>query len=155
VFSLIPVGGFFGIRFTSIEHQWRLVGSTWLLYIYAVGAAMSYSLLATNFAGHTKRSFVNGVWFVIWASGSVSGANYFKAEDAPRYLSALDGLIVCTFVGLFLILILRQYMWWENKRRDQVYGAREVTFGAADDEAIRAGFNGETDMENKHFRYAP
>jgi hypothetical protein len=50
---------------------------------------------------------------------------------------------------MFVIaLFLRQYMWWENKRRDKKYGAGE------DEQAIRDGFQDQTDMQAKHFRYA-
>ena len=38
---------------------------------------MSLNLLTTNIAGHTKRSFANGCWFVFFAGGNIGGANIF------------------------------------------------------------------------------
>jgi hypothetical protein len=154
LFSLPSTGGLLGIRLTSLEHQWTLVGCTWLLYMVAVQAAMMYNLLATNFAGHTKRAVANGLWFVMWSAGSVAGVNVFDAKEAPRYFSAITALLVCTCAGFAMALGLRQIMVWENARRDRLYGPRLVTHGEADDDAIRAGFMDKTDIENKHFRYA-
>lgn len=150
----IPLGGFLGIRLTSLEHQWRLVGSTWLLYIFAVGAAVSYSLLAANFAGHTKRAFVNGFWFVVWSCGSVAGANFFKADEAPRYFTGITALLAFTSATMFMFLVFVLYCKWENNRRDRLYGVRDVVNGDADEEGIQAGFMDKTDMENTSFRYA-
>ncbi|GKT61276.1 MFS allantoate transporter [Colletotrichum tofieldiae] len=150
----IPFAGFLGIRLTSLEHQWRLVGSTWILYVFAIGAAACYSLLAANFAGHTKRSFVNGLWFVVWACGNVAGTNFFKAEEAPRYFTGITALLSFTSGTMVMFFVFAFYCKWENKRRDRVYGVRDVDDGEADDEGIRAGFMDKTDIENKHFRYA-
>lgn len=150
----IPVGGFLGIRLTSLEHRWSLVGSTWILYTFAVGAAMSYSLLAANFAGHTKRAFVNGLWFVVWSCGNVAGANFFKTNEAPRYFTGITALLAFTCATMLMFLVFALYCRWENKRRDRLYGVANLVDGEANDEGIRAGFMDKTDIENKHFRYA-
>jgi hypothetical protein len=149
----IPLAGFLGIRLTPLEYQWRLVGSTWILYIFAVGAAMSYSLLAANFAGHTKRAFVNGLWFVVWSSGSVAGANFFKSNEAPRYFTGITALLSFTFGTMFMFLLFAFYCKWENKRRDRLYGVVNIVGGEANDNGVRAGFMDKTDIENKNFRY--
>ncbi|KAG4433626.1 hypothetical protein IFR05_010902 [Cadophora sp. M221] len=149
----IPLGGFLGIRLTPLEYQWRLVGSTWVLYIFAVGAAISYSLLAANFAGHTKRAFVNGLWFVVWSCGNVAGANFFNTDEAPRYFTGITALLAFTCGTMLMFLVFALYCKWENNRRDRLYGVRNVD-GEADDEGIRVGFMDKTDIENKHFRFA-
>jgi nitrate/nitrite transporter NarK len=150
----IPLAGFLDIRLTPLEYQWRLVGSTWILYTFAVGAAMCYSLLAANFAGHTKRAFVNGLWFVVWSCGSVAGAYFFKADEAPRYFTGITALLAFTCATMFTFLVFALYSKWENKRRDRLYGVTDNTDGEANDEGVRAGFMDKTDIENKHFRYA-
>ena len=150
----IPFAGFLGIRLTTLEYQWRLVGSTWVLYTFAVAPAMCYSLLAANFAGHTKRGFVNGLWFVVWACGNVAGAYFFKTHEAPRYFTGITALLAFTCGAMFMFLVFVFYCMWENKRRDRLYGVSNVVDGEADDEGIRDGFMDKTDFENKHFRYA-
>jgi MFS family permease len=145
---LPPLAGLLGIRLTPLSHRWSLVGCTWLQYIVGAPVILSWNLLTTNIAGHTKRSTANGMWFVFYAAGNIAGANIFFAREAPRYFSALTGLIVC-YCGMVVVAsVLALYMGWENRRRDRLYGKGE------DEQAIRDGFADVTDMQAKHFRYA-
>lgn len=145
---LPPLGGLLGIRLTPLSQRWSLVGCTWLQYIVGAPVILSWNLLTSNIAGHTKRSTANGLWFVFYAAGNIAGANIFLAKEKPRYFSALTGLIVC-YCAMFVIAIgLRQYMWWENKRRDKKYGSGE------NEQAIIDGFKDQTDKQAVHFRYA-
>lgn len=154
IICLPPLGGLLGIRLTSLDHRWTLVGCTWLQYLVGAPVILSWNLLTTNIAGHTKRSIANGIWFCFYAGGNIAGANIFFAREAPRYLSALTGLIVC-YCGMVVIsLALALYMWWENKRRDKVMGESVRTAEGADAEGILEGFTDQTDKTNLHFRYA-
>ncbi|KAF2003978.1 MFS general substrate transporter [Amniculicola lignicola CBS 123094] len=145
---LPPLGGLIGIRLTPLTHRWSLVGCTWLQFLIGAPVILSWNLLTTNIAGHTKRSTANGLWFCFYAGGNIAGANIFFAKEKPRYFSALTGLIVC-YCGLAVIsLFLMGYMKWENVRRDKKFGAGE------DGEAITEGFMDMTDKGDKHFRYA-
>ncbi|KAJ9645776.1 hypothetical protein H2201_003642 [Coniosporium apollinis] len=128
-------------------------GCTWLQYLVGAPVILSWNLLTSNIAGHTKRSIANGLWFTFYAAGNIAGANIFFAREAPRYFSALTGLIVC-YCGIFTIgLFLRQYMWWENRRRDRKMGVTDRTKNGADEQAIAEGFRDGTDLGNLHFRY--
>ncbi|KAF7592786.1 hypothetical protein BBP40_012468 [Aspergillus hancockii] len=153
VVSLIPFGGLLGIRFTDIDHRWTLVGCTWLQYIIGAPVIVSWNLLSTNVAGHTKRSFANGFWFTVYAAGNVAGANIFFAREAPRYYSALTGLLVCYAGMIVLSIVAYVAMKWENKRRDRSMSPEETTEGR-EEAAVLDGFKDMTDMESKHFRYA-
>jgi MFS family permease len=148
IICLPPLGGLLGIRLTGLDHRWTLVGCTWLQYLVGAPVILSWNLLTTNIAGHTKRSIANGLWFLFYAAGNVAGANIFFAKEKPRYFSALTGLIVCYCALVAIALFLRQWMWWENKRRDKAYGVGE------DETAIEDGFRDQTDKESKHFRFA-
>jgi hypothetical protein len=112
---------------------------------------MCYSLLAANFAGHTKRAFVNGLWFVVWSCGNVAGANFFKTDEAPRYFTGITALLAFTCGTMLMFLVFVLYCQWENKKRDRV---ASIIGGEAIDEGIEAGFMDKTDIENKHFRYS-
>lgn len=149
VICLPPLGGLLGIRLTDLSHRWTLVGCTWLQFIVGAPVILSWNLLTTNIAGHTKRSIANGIWFCFYAGGNIAGANLFFANEAPRYFSALTGLITCYCGAIAIALALRQYMWWENRRRDSLLGASE----GADTEGILEGFEDQTDKANLHFRY--
>ncbi|KAF1848617.1 allantoin permease [Cucurbitaria berberidis CBS 394.84] len=145
---LPPLAGLLGIRLTPLSHRWTLVGCTWLQYIVGAPVILSWNLLTTNIAGHTKRSTANGLWFLFYAAGNIAGANIFFAREAPRYFSALTGLIVCYCGMVVVALALMLYMSWENKRRDRKYGQGE------DEQAVQDGFSDLTDGQAKHFRYA-
>ena len=156
VVSLIPFGGLLGIRFTSLDHRWTLVGCTWLQYIIGAPVIISWNLLATNVAGHTKRAVANGLWFSLYAAGNVAGANIFFADEAPRYYSGLLGLLIC-YAGI-IVLACATYisMKMENRRRDAtaVAAGSDETPEDITSQAILDGFKDLTDMESKHFRYA-
>ncbi|KAJ5682697.1 hypothetical protein N7462_005862 [Penicillium macrosclerotiorum] len=159
VVSLIPFGGLLGIRFTSLDHRWTLVGCTWLQYIIGAPVIVSWNLLSTNVAGHTKRAIANGIWFTLYAAGNVAGANIFFSREAPRYYSAITGLLVCYAGIIILSAVAYVSMRWENARRDSAIAGRidESTDGMPEEmaaQAIRDGFKDMTDMESKHFRYA-
>lgn len=148
VICLPPLGGLLGIRLTPLSQRWSLVGCTWLQYIIGAPVILSWNLLTTNIAGHTKRSTANGLWFLLYAAGNIAGANIFFAREAPRYFSALTGLIAC-YCGMVVVAgFLAGWMWTENKRRDRKYGQGE------DEQAIRDGFSDLTDGQAMHFRYA-
>jgi MFS family permease len=148
IICLPPLGGLLGIRLTPLSERWTLVGCTWLQYLVGAPVILSWNLLTTNIAGHTKRSTANGLWFVFYAGGNVAGANIFFSREAPRYFSALTGLIVAYCAMVVIAGILATWMWTENKRRDRMYGKGE------DEQAVIDGFSDVTDLQAKHFRYA-
>jgi len=145
---LPPLAGLLGIRLTPLDKRWSLVGCTWLQYIIGAPVILSWNLLTTNIAGHTKRSTANGLWFLFYAAGNIAGANIFFAREAPRYFSALMGLCVCYGGMVVVAAFLYGWMWAENRRRDRVYGVGE------DETAVEDGFRNWTDGRAKHFRYA-
>ena len=153
VVCLIPFGGLLGIRFTSLGHRWTLVGCTWLQYIIGAPVIISWNLLSTNVAGHTKRSFANGFWFTLYAGGNVAGANIFFAREAPRYYSALAGLLVCYAGMIVLALVAYVAMKVDNVRRERAALAG-TTPEQREEAAVLDGFKDLTDMESKNFRYA-
>lgn len=155
VVCLIPFAGLLGIRFTDLDHRWTLVGCTWLQYIIGAPVIVSWNILATNVGGHTKRAVANGLWFSLYAAGNVAGANIFFTREAPRYYSALAGLLICYAGIIVLSAVAYVSMRWENARRDAA--VREDGELVPDDVAAQAivdGFKDMTDMESKHFRYA-
>lgn len=152
--SLVPLGGLLGIRLTGLDHRWSLVGSTWLQGILGAPIILAWNLLATNIAGHTKRSIANGMWFLFYAAGNIVGANIFDTREAPRYFSALTGMIVCYCALIAIAGFLWAYMAWENRKRDKASGFGEEVIRGAEEQAILDGFKDRTDKGNKGFRYS-
>ncbi|KAK5260175.1 hypothetical protein LTR40_004625 [Exophiala xenobiotica] len=131
------VAGLFGIRFITRNphNKWALLGCTWLQFIFGVTNLFSWTLTASNFAGHSKRSFVNAAVFASFGVGNLIGPHIFFPSEAPVYESAITGLLVC--FGL------------SNKKRDRAFTNGEIQ--GVDGEL--EGFYDKTDMENKAFRY--
>ncbi|KAK5134215.1 hypothetical protein LTR08_006875 [Meristemomyces frigidus] len=152
VVSLAPLGGLLGIRLTSLDHRWSLVGCSWLQGMVGAPIILAWNILATDIAGHTKRSVTNGLWFTFYAAGNIIGANIFDIREAPRYFSALTGMIVCYCALIAITGVLWGYMAWANKRRDGA-GRGEQTVRGAEEQAILDGFKDRTDKENQGFRY--
>ncbi|KAI6856363.1 MFS general substrate transporter [Hortaea werneckii] len=153
VACLAPLGGLLGIRLTSLDHRWSLVGCSWLLGILGVPIILTWNILQSDIGGHTKRTITNGLWFTFYAAGNIVGSNIFDNREAPRYFSALTGLIVCYCGVIALTGFLWLYMWVENKRRDAMLGGEE-TVRDAEEQAILEGFKDKTDKESKGFRYS-
>ena len=83
----------------------------------------------------------------------ISLVKHFFANEAPRYYSALTGLIAFYCGMIAVLLLLRQYMRWENRRRDKLIGSGFRTSEGADVKGILEGFGDKTDLSNLHFRY--
>jgi hypothetical protein len=56
----------------DIEHRFALVGMCWLQGILGSPVILNWTLPGLNTAGHTKRSFVLGVYFVYASHASES-----------------------------------------------------------------------------------
>lgn len=152
VSCLVPFAGLLGIRLTPIDRRWTLVGCTWLQYLVGCPVILSWTVLTANIAGHTKRSTANAAWFLLYAAGNIVGANIFQSKNAPRYFSALYGLLAC-YAGIILIaFFLRLYLSHENHRREKAFGSSRSD--GQEQEAIAYGFLDVTDKESAYFRYA-
>ncbi|KAJ5676038.1 MFS transporter [Penicillium macrosclerotiorum] len=131
VISCIPgLAGLIGIMKISIEkHRFALVG--------------------LNAAGHTKRSTVLGIYFVLYCAGNIAGPHLFIPLESPRYPTAIKGLAGSYAGAMGLQIIYTGYCYLENQRK-QNQGLLDETNST--EEALE-GFEDLTDKQNKHFRY--
>ncbi|RSH89209.1 hypothetical protein EHS25_002321 [Saitozyma podzolica] len=97
----------------------RLAGY-YLTYTHTMSFTFSTSLMASNYAGHTKKTTASGIIFVGWAAGLIAGPQFFLADQAPNYQMAFEMLMVC--YALMIVLPLLQIWWYthENARRDRL-----------------------------------
>ncbi|KAF8860424.1 MFS allantoate transporter [Acephala macrosclerotiorum] len=146
--SCLPgIAGLVGILKINIEHRYALVAMAWLQSILGSPIVLSWTLPGLNVAGHTKRATVLGLFFVFYCAGNIAGPHLFFPEEAPRYKSAIKGLLVCYCVAAVVQVVYTTLCWIDNRRRD----AKGLL---AEEEAEVAGFNDLTDKENKYFRYS-
>lgn len=154
IFVLVCIPGFaglIGIHTIDIGHKWALVGCTWLQFIVGGPVILSWIFLTGNIGGHTKKTMANGLWFTFYAAGNIIGANIFFSNEAPKYKSAIIGLITC-YSGMMVIGILyRLLLMYRNKKRYEEQGPYTEEIA---EQAVIGGFNDLTDFENRGFRYA-
>lgn len=102
------VAGLFGILFIERNpgNKWNLLGCTWLQFIFGVTNLLSWTLTASNFAGHSKKSVVNALVFAFFGVGNLIGPHFFFPRQAPVYHSAIVGLLVCFGISVSLVDVL-------------------------------------------------
>lgn len=103
-------------------------------------------LAGVNVSGHSKRTVVQALQFTTFAAGNVIGPHLFFPMEAPRYRSALKGLLSCYCIAMVLQGIYMATSFMQNKRRDAKGHHAQTT------EEAKEGFEDRTDWENKHFR---
>ena len=105
--------------------------------------------IGVNFAGHTKRSFVNGSVLLAFAAGNIAGPFIFPSGQS-NYARALAIIMIFFCIQFVLAWVIRGYMVWDNRKRDKKYG--KVDRRAETDGAVM-GLMDKTDRENVAFRY--
>ncbi|KAM5341796.1 hypothetical protein ACJ41O_014827 [Fusarium nematophilum] len=123
----------------------RLAGY-YLTYTHSMSFTLSAGLMASNYAGNTKKSTASGFIFAGWAAGLIAGPQFFLEREAPNYDLAFKMLMGC--YALMVILPIMQLIWYkyENGRRDRLSGGSVA--------GIRPEFTDDTDFEQwRTFRY--
>lgn len=154
--QIIALAGCAMVYAAPTTQKWTRMGGIWLFPAYAAGFPLSLSIISSDIAGYTKKTTVLAILFIGYCAGNIIGPQLFIATQAPRYQSAFEGIMICMILAAVSITALRQYMAWENKRRDKEQGVcidPEVeTTDSAQSRLVRAGID-ETDWTNKQFRY--
>ncbi|KAE8310180.1 major facilitator superfamily domain-containing protein [Aspergillus transmontanensis] len=154
---LISLIGILLMRQLPVQKKWgRLVG-VWLVTVFGAGFPLSLSLVSSNFAGFTKKSTVTAILFIGYCVGNIAGPQLFKKNQAPHYYSAFAAILACFCIAVLDVVLLRVYMVWENKRRDQKQGRviEPETKEAQDseDSTARRGVGDVSDWQNQNFRF--
>ncbi|KAF2105055.1 MFS transporter [Rhizodiscina lignyota] len=145
--SLPGMAGLIGILTISIEHRYALLGMAWMQNVLGAPLVLSWTVPGLNIAGHTKRSFVIGVYFALFCAGDIASPHLFLPSEAPRYRTAIIGLLGTYAALIVLQVVYTGWCWIENKRRDKLGLHGEM------EEELLEGFDDLTDKQNKHFRY--
>ncbi|EER24843.1 Major Facilitator Superfamily protein [Coccidioides posadasii C735 delta SOWgp] len=146
--SCLPgVAGLIGILTIPLENRYSLVACASLQTVVGSPIVLTWTLPSLNVSGHTKRSTVMGLYFACYCAGNIAGPHLFIAHEAPRYMSAIKGLLATYGAGIVLQVFYTTLCYFDNKSRDRL--------GQCTDEAEEAleGFEDMTDKENRNFRY--
>jgi hypothetical protein len=146
------------VGYLPLSHSGGRLGGVFIFAAYASGFPLSLSIIASDVAGYTKKTVVSAILFLAYCAGNISGPQVFFAREAPHYQTGCKVCIICLCLGIVDILVLRQYMDWENKRRDKQQGVfieaepKTSNDGNGVVELPSAGLD-ETDWEQEGFRY--
>lgn len=153
----ISLTGWTLVGYLPIESKGGKLFGVFVFGAYAAAFPLSLSMIASDVAGYTKKTVVSGILFLAYCAGNIGGPQLFLAHEAPLYQTGCKVYMICLCLGILTILILRQYMDWENKRRDRAQGVHvEVEPKMKDSTVIEElpsfGVD-ETDWEQQGFRY--
>jgi ACS family allantoate permease-like MFS transporter len=111
--------------------------------------------------GIPKKTVMSTIVFLAYCAGNVSGPQAFFAREAPHYRTGCKICSICLCLGNLDILVLSQYMDWDNTRRNRVQGVCieaepgklvELDGGSGVVQLPPAGLD-ETDLDQESFRY--
>ncbi|KAF4431169.1 putative transporter [Colletotrichum fructicola] len=128
----------------------RLAGY-YLTYTHSMSFTLNAGLMASNYAGNTKKSTASAIVFAGWAAGLIAGPQFFLESEAPIYNMAFKMLMVC--YALMIVVPICQISWYrrENSRRQK--WAEQQNFSVLP--GARPDFTDKTDFEQSEtFRYA-
>ncbi|KAJ5278836.1 MFS general substrate transporter [Penicillium angulare] len=81
----------------------RLAGY-YLTYTHTMSFTLNTGLMASNYAGNTKKSTANGIIFAGWAAGLVAGPQFFLDSQAPTYELAFK--MLSNYTAPFIITVI-------------------------------------------------
>lgn len=132
----------------------QLVGY-WLTLAAPAGFVGLISLISSNCAGSTKKTFVAGAFFVSYALGNFLGPNPVVMHGAPDYTTGKITLVVTWLASIVSLYLLRLNLGRLNRNKERQ--ARE-TASSEDLTAKQLPLDqlaqlDLTDFENPAFRY--
>jgi hypothetical protein len=115
---------------------------------------MIMSLITANTGGSTKRSAVNGVFFISYCVGNIIGPFSFKESEAPKYTSGIIAMLVAYCVEIFLLLTFAFYAAMLNKKKESAFERDGISLQDASFQSMDANSTDKTDQEDPFFRYS-
>ncbi|RAK81243.1 MFS general substrate transporter [Aspergillus fijiensis CBS 313.89] len=122
--SVPPLIGASLLHALPLENRAGRLAGYYLTYTHTMSFTLNTSLMASNYAGNTKKATANGVIFAGWAAGLVAGPQFFLDSQAPVYELAFR-MLMGTY-ALMIIVPCFQLAWYnyENRRREQLSTGR-------------------------------
>lgn len=149
VATLVPgMSGMIGLATIPLRkgNMMRLIGCAWLQGVFGASYILTWALVSSNVAGHSKKTVVLTVIFVASSAGNIAGPFLFLPREAPRHITALRTLAGVYGACIFFVSLLGLWMLRQNRLR--------AAHHRLDDQTVdEEGFSDKTDLENKGFRY--
>ncbi|KAH7303091.1 major facilitator superfamily domain-containing protein [Stachybotrys elegans] len=132
----ISVAGAVMVRQIEQQRLWARFLGYCLCIAFSGNFPMIFAMSTANFAGYTKKATVNAALFVAYCAANVSSPQLFSASEAPTCSVVFTG-------------ILRAYLIWENRKRDQQFGTRS----SEEEINVELLVSDKTEMEIPEFRF--
>lgn len=116
--------------------------------IVACCAGVTYSLLAGNIAGYTKKTVSGAMFFSAYCVANIVSPQTFLATEAPYYKTGVAVTLAAFSINICLFVALYFVYRSVNASRD----AEGIALADDTDDLINA-FSDLTDRENKSMRY--
>jgi hypothetical protein len=112
------------------------------------------SLITANTGGSTKRSAVNGIFFISYCVGNIIGPFSFKESGAPRYTSGIIAMLVAYCVEIFLLFTFAFYASMLNRKKESAIERDRISLQDVALQSMDATLADQTDQEDPFFRYS-
>jgi len=118
-------------------------------------------------SGHTKRVTVNAIVLIAYSVGNAVGPFMWQAKYKPRNRVPFAIMSACSVASTFMLFATRQYLAYQNKKREEEAAAGTGKRGEYDEvyiivtedgktleKKVDRAFQDLTDLQNLEFRYA-
>jgi len=78
-------------------------------------------------SGHTKRITVNAVVLIAYSAGNAAGPFIWQEKYRPRNKVPFAVISACSAASAFTLFVTRQYLAYQNKKRDGEVAASGTT----------------------------
>jgi ACS family allantoate permease-like MFS transporter len=146
--GVISCGLLFLSPVTSTLHA-RLT-AVFIVPMVAASAGVTYSLLASNVAGYTKKTVAGSLFFSSYCVANIVSPQTFLASEAPRYKTGISVTLAAFCINIALFAGLYVVYSRANAKRDQDPDGARFTDETGD---LVNAFSDLTDLENKRLRY--
>ncbi|GAA5840099.1 hypothetical protein JCM9279_002277 [Rhodotorula babjevae] len=139
------------------DHKVVLLVGVFLSQTFVSALSLLFSWSASNIAGSSKRSVVNGALLVSFAGGNICGSQAFQQSTAPQYLPGKITLFVLLVLLVPLALVMRWYTLRLNLKKAQQVRALVEEHGWSPEDLQREkdamAFQDATDSANPYYVY--
>lgn len=147
---LIVITGNVLLMALPLSDKWaRLVG-VWLIAAISTTVPIMLSYGASNLGGYTKKNTSVTMTFIAFSIGNIVSPQLFLKTEAPRYGTALRGMLVSACILELLTALLLVIYYLRNKKRARYLQQHEASGAAEEDESE---MHDRTDFEDPRFRY--
>ena len=101
----------------------RILSPVWGIVPFVI--FLSWVGMSTS--GHTKRITVNAVVLIAYSASNAAGPFMWQEKYKPRNKVPFAIISACSAASAFTLFVTRQYLAYQNKKRDDEAAARTTT----------------------------